>query len=103
MAQRSVYFRTYQARNFHFRPPAWRPRTQLNAQTSLLLAGSLGWLALYSWLALRLLQAGVAAAGRLEVALIIASIVLGVPLALGWWATLRRWRARVCARLIGLR
>lgn len=82
-------------RRYDFRPPAWLPPTQLNAQTLVLGLAALGWLALYAWLGLRLWRSGPAGIGRVEVTLILACIGLGVPLALGWWAALRRWRARL--------
>jgi restriction system protein len=54
-----------------------------------------GWLALYGWLGWQLWSDGLEQAGRLEIALGIACIVVGIPLALGWWSALRRWRARL--------
>lgn len=81
-------------RTYHFRPPAWRPPSQLHAQTGMLVLGGLGWLVLYGWLAVRLWQRGVSQMGTAEIGVIVACIALGVPLALGWWSTLRRWRAR---------
>ncbi len=81
-------------RTYDFRPPIWRPPTQLNTQSALLLLGAFGWLALYGWLAVRLWQHGVTQIGAAEIAVTLACIALGVPLALGWWSALRRWRAR---------
>src|SRR5690606_33737558 len=89
MAQRAI-FRTYQ-----FRPPTWRPAKQLHQQTIVLLLALAAWLALYGWLGWRLWQMGLDRAGRLEVGLGTACIALGIPLALGWWSALRRWRARL--------
>ena len=59
----------------------------------LVLAG-LAWLVLYGWLGLRLWTRGVAQMGTPEIGAIVACIAVGVPLTLGWWSTLRRWRAR---------
>jgi hypothetical protein len=89
MAQR-VTHRTYQ-----FRPPVWRPPKQLNMQTIVLLAALVGWLILYGWLGWRLWSVGLERAGRIEIFVGIACIVIGIPLALGWWSALRRWRARL--------
>ena len=89
MAQRITY-RTYQ-----FRPPIWRPAKQLNAQTLVLVVALVGWLALYGWLGWRLWQSGLEGAGRFDLILGIACIAVGIPLALGWWSALRRWRARL--------
>jgi restriction system protein len=89
MGQRIPY-RTYQ-----FRPPIWRPAKQLNMQTLVLLLALAGWLALYGWLGWRLWSVGVARAGRVELILAAVCIVAGIPLALGWWSALRRWRARL--------
>jgi restriction system protein len=89
MAQRLSY-RTYQ-----FRPPIWRPAKQLNQQTLVLLLALVGWLVLYGWLGWRLWSVGLERAGRLDVWLGVACIVVGIPLALGWWSALRRWRARL--------
>lgn len=88
MAQR-ISYRTYQ-----FRPPIWRPAKQLNLQTLVLLLALVAWLALYGWLGWRLWEVGLASAGRVELFLGIACIVVGIPVALGWWSLLRRWRAR---------
>jgi restriction system protein len=54
-----------------------------------------GWLALYGWLGWRLWAEGLETAGWFEVGLAAACIVLGIPLALGWWSAIRRWRARL--------
>jgi restriction system protein len=89
MAQR-VPYRTYQ-----FRPPIWRPAKQLNLQTAVLLLALVGWLLLYGWLGWRLWSMGLEQAGRLEFGLGLACILVGIPLALGWWSALRRWRARL--------
>jgi restriction system protein len=89
MAQRVQY------RSYNFRPPAWRPPKQLNIQTLVLVVGSAGWLALYGWLGWRLWPTGLANAGRLEIGLGVGCILLGIPLALGWWSALGRWRARL--------
>jgi restriction system protein len=82
-------------RTYHFQPPMWRPAKQLNVQTLVLLVALAGWLVLYGWLGWRLWSIGVERAGRLEISLGIACIVVGIPLALGWWSALRRWRARL--------
>jgi restriction system protein len=82
-------------RIYDFRPPAWRPAKQLNQQTFVLLLVLVGWLALYGWLGWRLWSNGVDRAGRIEIGLGIACIVVGILLALGWWSALRRWRARL--------
>ena len=89
MTQRITY------RSYQFRPPIWRPTKQLNVQTLSLLVALAGWLLLYGWLGWRLWAVGVANAGRLEIGLGIACIVVGIPTALGWWSALRRWRARM--------
>jgi restriction system protein len=89
MAQRLTY------RTYHFRPPAWRPTKQLNLQSLVLLLSLVGWLALYGWLGWRLWAEGLERAGWLELGLTISCIVLGIPLALGWWSAIRRWRARL--------
>jgi restriction system protein len=89
MTQRVTY-RTYQ-----FRPPIWRSAKQLNAQTLVLIVALVGWLALYAALGWRLWSTGLAQAGRLEIGLGIACVVVGIPVALGWWSALRRWRARL--------
>ena len=89
MAQRVTY------RSYNFRPPIWRPAKQLNLQTLVLVVASVGWLALYGWLGWRLWSVGLRRAGQLEIGLGIACIVVGIPLALGWWSALRRWRARL--------
>jgi restriction system protein len=89
MAQRITY-RTYQ-----FRPPIWRPAKQLNVQTLVLLLALLGWLVLYGWLGWRLWSIGLERAGSVEISLGIACIIVGIPVALGWWSILRRWRARL--------
>ena len=86
---------TFALRSYRFRPPEWLPPGQLNVRTLALTVGSLGWLALYGWLAWRLLGVGVVPIGHLELTLIGVCIVLGVPLALGWWAVWQRWRARL--------
>jgi restriction system protein len=80
---------------YHFRPPAWRPTSQLNAQTGVLVLGAFGWLVLYGWLAVRLWQRGVPQMGMAELSVIVVCVALGIPLALGWWSMLRRWRARL--------
>lgn len=90
MAQRSVVWRTYD-----FRPPRWLPRQRLNSQTLALVMLTGGWLLLYAWLGAQLWRGGVLAAGRLEIVLTAVCIVLGVPLALGWWGAVRRWRMRL--------
>ena len=82
-------------RTYNFRPPIWRPAKQLNQQTVGLVAVLVGWLALYGWLGWRLWSVGLERAGRFEIVLGIACIVVGIPLALGWWSALRRWRARL--------
>lgn len=87
--------RQFTLRAFRFRPPRWQPPRQLNVRTLALTVGSLGWLALYSWLAWRLLGVGVLPIRTLDLTLIAATIALGIPLAVGWWAVLRRWRARL--------
>lgn len=90
MAHHSVVWRTYD-----FRPPRWLPRQRLNSQTLVLVLLSGGWLLLYAWLGAQLWHGGVLAAGRLELMLTAACIVLGIPLALGWWGVVRRWRMRL--------
>lgn len=82
-------------RTYYFRPPIWRPAKQLNQQTFVLLLALVGWLALYGTLGWRLWLVGLEKAGRLEIVLGILCIVVGIPLALGWWSALRRWRARM--------
>jgi restriction system protein len=89
MSQRAIY------RTYEFRPPIWQPAKQLNLQTLVLLLALAGWLALYGWLGWRLWSTGLERAGRVEVILGIACIAVGIPLALGWWSVLRRWRARL--------
>ena len=86
---------SFAKRTYEFRPPIWRPTKQLNLQTLVLLVAGLGWLALYGWLGWRLWSLGLERAGQLEIILGIACIVVGIPVALGWWSTLRRWRARL--------
>src|SRR4051812_14463782 len=81
-------------RTFHFRPPLWRPTRELNDQTLVLIVGLALWLAFYSWLGWRLWSSGVERAGRLDVGLGITCVIVGIPLALGWWSVLRRWRTR---------
>ncbi|MCC6166398.1 MAG: restriction endonuclease [Caldilineaceae bacterium] len=90
MGQRTLAFRTY-----HFRPPAWRTPAALHVQTGVLVLGSLIWLAIYGWLAARLWEVGPAGAGTAEAVLGLLAVVTGVPVALGWWRILRRWRARL--------
>jgi restriction system protein len=82
-------------RTYHFRPPIWRPAKQLNTQTFALFLSLVGWLVLYGWLGWRLWAQGLEKSGRLEIGLGIACVALGIPLALGWWSALRRWRTRV--------
>jgi restriction system protein len=82
-------------RTYQFQPPIWRPAKQLNLQTLVLVVALAGWLVLYGWLGWRLWSMGVERAGRLEIVLGVACIVVGIPLALGWWSALRRWRARL--------
>src|SRR5215213_6898493 len=82
-------------RTYDFRPPIWRPAKQLNEQTFVLLLALVGWLVLYGWLGWRLWSEGLERAGRLEVGLGIACVVIGIPLALAWWSALRRWRTRL--------
>lgn len=90
MGQRTLAFRTY-----HFRPPAWRTPAALHVQTGVLVLGSLIWLAIYGWLAVRLWAVGPAGAGMAEALLGLLAVVTGVPVVLGWWHILRRWRARL--------
>jgi restriction system protein len=82
-------------RTYDFRPPIWRSAKQLNEQTFVLLLALVGWLVLYGWLGWRLWSEGLERAGRIEVGLGIACVVIGIPLALAWWSALRRWRARL--------
>lgn len=91
MAQRITY------RSYQFRPPIWRPAKQLNLQTLVLVVALAGWLVLYGWLGWQLWSVGLERAGKLEIALGIACVVVGIPLGLGWWSALRRWRARMQA------
>jgi restriction system protein len=86
--------RTFALRTYNFRPPEWRGPRALHAQTWALLAGSLIWGALYAWLAVRLFGEDEAALW-LNIVLVAACIVLGVPLALGWRSVWRRWRGRL--------
>jgi restriction system protein len=55
--------------------------------------GSLIWLAIYGGLALRLWDMGLAGAGMVEAVWGLLAVVSGVPVAVGWWRILRRWRA----------
>lgn len=90
MGQRTLEFRTYD-----FRPPAWRAPAALHVQTGALVLGSLIWLAIYAWLAQRLWEEGVAAAGWMEAGAAGAAVVIGVALVVGWWWVMRRWRTRL--------
>ena len=83
------------SRTYFFRPPIWQPAKALNQQTVVLLLALAGWLLLYGWLGWRLWLVGLERAGWLEIVLGILCIVVGIPLALGWWSALRRWRARL--------
>jgi restriction system protein len=94
MTQRTLAFRTYSFRVYDFRPPAWRTPVALHVQTGALCIGSACWSALYGWLALRLWQRGVPAAGALELGLALLCIALGAPLLLGWQRVIRRWCTR---------
>lgn len=67
----------------------------LNARLLFLSLLTVAWLALYATLAARLWQGGLAGAGALDLLLAVLTLLLGVPLAVAWWATLRRWRARL--------
>lgn len=88
MTQRITY------RSYQFRPPIWQPAKQLNVQTFVLLIALLVWLAIYGALGWRLWSVGLARAGQLELWLGIAAILVGIPVALGWWSAIQRWRAR---------
>jgi restriction system protein len=95
MTQRTLAFRTYHFHSYDFRPPAWRAPAALYAQTGALCIGGLLWLAIYGWLAARLLRGGLAQAGLLELGLALLCVLVGAPLLLGWHSVLRRWRARL--------
>jgi restriction system protein len=90
MGQRTLAFRTY-----HFRPPAWRSPAALQLQTVVLSAGTVVWLALYGWLAVRLWQVGPMGAGWIEAGAALLAVGIGVAVVLGWWRALRRWRAQL--------
>lgn len=89
MGYRTLAFRTYE-----FRPPAWRAPAALHVQTGALLLGSLIWLAIYGWLAMRLWHTGLAGAGWLEAGVALLAVVSGVAVVVGWWWAIPRWRAR---------
>lgn len=87
-------------RIFLFDAPLWNTsaRSRDGALFVLLLAASLGWMALYAWLGWLLWTQGLAGWRALHTALLLASIVLGVAVVLGWLNRAgkagRRWRKR---------
>ena len=87
--------RAWPVRRYEFRPPTWQPRGALNARLLFLGLLTVAWAALYATLGMRLWQGGLAGAGAVELLLALLALALGVPLAVAWWATLRRWRVRL--------
>lgn len=82
-------------RTYEFRPPSWQPRRPLNTRLLFLAFLTLGWLTIYGTLAVRLWRVGVTASDPVGIGLALLAFLLGVPLALAWWASIRRWRARL--------
>jgi restriction system protein len=82
-------------RTFEFRPPQWRPPAQLNVRTGALLLGTAAWLALYAWLGLRLLAQSAPRLGWVELALVIACVVMGVWVVMGWRRVFAAWLRRL--------
>lgn len=80
--------------SYDFQPPQWRPPDQLYSQTAALVAGTLLWCGLYGWIGWHLWHDRFPLANRLNLALMLGCIGLGVAIALGWRTTLQRWRAR---------
>lgn len=89
-------------RTFMFEPLLWKTpeRSRGGALRALLLLASIGWAAVYGWLGWLLWTQGVEVWSTLHTTLLIASIVLGVGIALGWRSVFagqvrnrRRWRA----------
>ncbi len=88
-------------RTCFFDAPLWNTpaRSRAGVLFIALLMASLAWLALYAWLGWLLWTQGVAGWRTLHTALLLASIVLGVVIVLGWLGRVgkpgERWRRRV--------
>lgn len=88
-------------RTFFFDAPLWNTsaRSREGALFALLCVASLGWVALYAWLGWLLWTQGLGGWRMLHTALLLASIMLGVAVVLGWLGRTgkagRRWRTRV--------
>lgn len=82
-------------RVFAFRQPRWFASKHLHTRALTLLLATLLWVGLYALLSYRLWQWGVVSGLQRNVGLLLACIIVGVLLLVGWNATLRRWRGAV--------
>lgn len=98
-------------RTFFFEPVPWKrpPHSRNGLSTILLMAATVGWLALYGGLGWLLWWGGVAAWSILHTLLLASSIVIGVIVALGWRSRLagreqlqRRWKALSLDQIMAL-
>ena len=80
---------------FHFRPPLWQDRSQLNLRTGILFTGTLFRLALYLWLSRHMWLHGPGLGDPLNRMLIALTIGSGVSIAVGWRLVWPGWRIRM--------
>ncbi|MEX1020919.1 MAG: restriction endonuclease [Litorilinea sp.] len=78
-------------RTYHFRPPLWRPRTHLHAQTGVLVIGSVVWVCLFGLLG-RQIWLGALPPERLVTLTFVVTLVWSVGMGLAWQHMVRRWR-----------
>jgi len=82
-------------RTLSFQAPRWRSPLRLHLRAGVLVIGTLLWLLLYGALAYRLWIDRIAPGDTLNLGLMIACLLLGVVVLLGWQTTGRNWLAQL--------
>ena len=78
-------------RTLYFQPPQWRSFNPQRLRASVLMLGTMVWLALYGGLGYRLWTQGVTLRDTLNLAMMALSVLLGVIVLLGWRAVGKSW------------